>query len=70
MFWMFLQGANERLPLTAEKKTHLSLHVVRMELYLNRLPNNAIHVTGLSGKDGGTVKQNAVSRVDTMFSYG
>jgi hypothetical protein len=49
---------------------HELLTQKRMKLYLNSLPNNAIHVTGLSGEDGGTVKQNAVSQVDTLFSYG
>jgi hypothetical protein len=41
-----------------------------MELNLIGLPNNAIHVSGFSGEDGGIVEQNAVSRVDAVFSYG
>jgi hypothetical protein len=34
-----------------------------MELNLNGLPNDVIHVSGFSGKDGGFVKLNAVSQV-------
>jgi hypothetical protein len=41
-----------------------------MEVNLNGLPNNAIHVSGFSGDHGGIVKWNAVSRVDAVFSYG
>jgi hypothetical protein len=42
----------------------LSLHTVGMELDLNGLPNNVIHLLGRSGEDGGIVKLNAV------FSHG
>jgi hypothetical protein len=31
---------------------------------------NAIHISGSRGEDGGIVKVNAVSMVDTVFSYG
>jgi hypothetical protein len=41
-----------------------------MEINLNVLPNDAIHVSGFSGKDGGFVKLDAVSLVDGVFSYG
>jgi hypothetical protein len=41
-----------------------------MELNLNGLPNDAIHVSGLGGEDGGVVKLNAVSEVDAVFSHG
>jgi hypothetical protein len=41
-----------------------------MELNLNGLPNNVIHVLGFSGKNGGIVKLNAVSQVDALFSHG
>jgi hypothetical protein len=44
--------------------------IAGMELNLNGLPNNAIHVSGFGGKDGGIVKLNAVSRMDVVFSYG
>jgi hypothetical protein len=40
-----------------------------MELNLNGLFNDAIHVSGFSGKDGGFVKLIAVSQVG-VFSYG
>jgi hypothetical protein len=40
-----------------------------MELNLNGLLNNAIHISGFSGEDGGIFKFNAVSRVDVEFSY-
>jgi hypothetical protein len=42
-----------------------------MELNLIVLPNDAIHVSGFSGEDGGFLKLNAVvSQVDGVFSYG
>jgi hypothetical protein len=41
-----------------------------MEINLNGFPNDAIHVSGFSGEDGGIVKLNAVSQVDTVFSHG
>jgi hypothetical protein len=56
MLQRFLEGADERLPLLAETKTNISVHVVLMELNLNGLPNNAIHVSGFSGEDGRIVK--------------
>jgi hypothetical protein len=37
-----------------------------MELKLNGLPINAIHVSGFSGEDVGIVKL----KVDAVFSYG
>jgi hypothetical protein len=40
-----------------------------MELNLDGLPNDAIHVSGFSGEDGGLVKQCGV-QVDGVFSYG
>jgi hypothetical protein len=40
-----------------------------MELNFNGFPNNAIHVSGFSDKDGGIVKLSAVSKIDTVFSY-
>jgi hypothetical protein len=69
MFRRFLEGADERLPWLAETKPHLSVHVVGMELNLNDLPNDAIHVSGLGGKDGGAVKLNAMSQVDAVFTH-
>jgi hypothetical protein len=52
------------------QKTNLSVHIVGMELNLNGLPDDAVHVSGFSGEDGGFVKLNAVSQVDGVFSYG
>jgi hypothetical protein len=37
-----------------------------MEVNLNGLPNDAIHVLGLSGEDGGIVKLNAVSQCSAI----
>jgi hypothetical protein len=51
------------------RQNSLSVHIVGMELNLNRLPNNASRVLGFCGEDGGIVKLNAVSQVDAMFSY-
>jgi hypothetical protein len=59
MFRRFPEGADERLPCLAETKTHLSVHIVWMELNLNGLTNEAIHILDLSGEDGGTVKYDA-----------
>jgi hypothetical protein len=55
MLRRFLEGADERLPCLAETKTNISVHTIGMELYLNGLYNNAIHVSGFSDEDGGTV---------------
>jgi hypothetical protein len=52
------------------KKNKFSVHTVGMEFNLNGLPNDAIHVSGFSGEDGGFVRLNAVSQVDGVFSYG
>jgi hypothetical protein len=41
-----------------------------MELNFNGLPNDAIHVLGLSGKDGGIMKSGVVYQVDAVFSHG
>jgi hypothetical protein len=30
----------------------------------------SIHVSGFSGEDGGTLKLNALSQADAVFSYG
>jgi hypothetical protein len=65
-----LEGADERLPWFAETKTHLSVHFVGMELNFNGLPNDAIHVLGLSGEDGGIMKLNVVSQFDIVLLQG
>jgi hypothetical protein len=41
-----------------------------MELNLNGLPNDSVHVSGFIGEDGGFVELNTVSQVDGVFSYG
>jgi hypothetical protein len=41
-----------------------------MELNFNGFPNDAIHVLGLSGEDGGIKKMDAVYQVDAVFSHG
>jgi hypothetical protein len=68
MFRRFLDGADERLPCLTEAKTNLSVHVVGMELNLNGLPNDVVHVSGFNGEDGGFVEPNAVSQFNCMFS--
>jgi hypothetical protein len=52
------------------QETHLSIHIIGMELNLIGLLNDAIRVSGLSVEDGDTVKLNAVSQVDAVFSHG
>jgi hypothetical protein len=41
-----------------------------MELNLNGLPTDEIHVSGLSDEDGVIVELNAVPQVGTVFSHG
>jgi hypothetical protein len=41
-----------------------------MDLNFNGLPNDTIHVLGLSGEDGGIMKLGVVSLVDAVFSHG
>jgi hypothetical protein len=41
-----------------------------MELNFSGLTSDAIHVLGLSGKDGGIMKPDVVSQVDAVFSHG
>jgi hypothetical protein len=40
-----------------------------MELNLSSFPNNAIHVAGFCGEDEGIVTLNALSKINTVFSY-
>jgi hypothetical protein len=47
-----------------------SLDIVRVELNLNGLSDNAVHISGFRGEDGRIVEFIAVSLVDTVFSYG
>jgi hypothetical protein len=44
--------------------------MVGVEFNLNGLPDNAVHISGFLGEDGRIVELNAVSLVDTVFSYG
>jgi hypothetical protein len=41
-----------------------------MDLNFNGLPNDDIHVLGLSGEDRAIMKLNAMSSVDAVFSHG
>jgi hypothetical protein len=41
-----------------------------VEFNLNGLPDNAAHISGFHGEDEKIVELNAVSLVDTVFSYG
>jgi hypothetical protein len=66
----FLEGADERLPSLSETKTHLSLHIVAMELNFNGLPKDSNHVLGLSGEDGGIMKLDVVTQVEAVLSHG
>jgi hypothetical protein len=40
-----------------------------VEFNLNGLPDNAVNISGFRGEDGRFVELNAVSLVDTVFSY-
>jgi hypothetical protein len=40
-----------------------------MEFNLNGFPNDAIHISGLCGEDGGILKLNVVSQITAVFSY-
>jgi hypothetical protein len=66
----FLELDDERLLCLAEAKTNLSVHIVGMELNLNGLPNDAVHVSDFSGEDGGFGERKAASRDDGVLSYG
>jgi hypothetical protein len=68
MFRRFFEGAVERLPRLAGTKPHLSVHIAGMELNLNGLPNDVIHISGLGGEDGGIVKLNVVSILATLHT--
>jgi hypothetical protein len=41
-----------------------------VELNLDGLPNNMVHVSDFHGEDGGIVELNAVFLADTLFGYG
>jgi hypothetical protein len=41
-----------------------------LELNLNGFPDDAVHVSGFSGKDGVFVKLDAVSQDEGVFTYG
>jgi hypothetical protein len=47
----------------------LSVDIVRVEFNLNGLPDTAVHISGFRDEDGSIVELNAVSLVDTVFSY-
>jgi hypothetical protein len=53
-----------------ETKATLSVDIVRMEFNLSGLPDNVVHITGFCGEDGRIMDLNAVSLVDSVFSYG
>jgi hypothetical protein len=46
----------------------VSVHTIRVEFNLNGL-NNAAHISGFCGEDGGVVTLNSVSLADIEFSY-
>jgi hypothetical protein len=58
------------MPRSFETKATLSVDIIRVEFNLNGLSNNAVHISGFRGEDGRIVELNAVSVVDTVFSYG
>jgi hypothetical protein len=41
-----------------------------VEFNLNGPPDSAVHISGFCGEDGRIVEMNAVTLVDTVFSYG
>jgi hypothetical protein len=64
------KGADKRLPRFTETEATLSADIVRVEFNLNGLRDNAVHISGFRGEDESIVELNAVSLVDTVFSYG
>jgi hypothetical protein len=46
------------------------LILLRAEFNFNSLLDNAVNISGFRGEDGRIVEMNAVSMVDTVFSYG
>jgi hypothetical protein len=51
-------------------RSHLPIHTVGMELNLNHLPDDTIHVSRFGGEDGGVVYLDAVPQVDTVLHLG
>jgi hypothetical protein len=45
------------------------VHVVWVQLNLDGLPNHLVHVSHLSGQDGGILQLNAVAQVDAVFGH-
>jgi hypothetical protein len=53
----------------ARQKPNSLLILLSVEFKLNGLPDNTVHISGFRSEDGRTVELNAVSQVDTVFSY-
>jgi hypothetical protein len=50
------EGADKRLPRFTETEATLSVDIVGVELNLNGLPDNAVHISGSRGEDGRIVE--------------
>jgi hypothetical protein len=64
---LFVNTLRNAEPIT---KCTFSVSIVRADLNLNGFPDNVVHISGFHGEDGGIVELNAVSLVNTVFSYG
>jgi hypothetical protein len=53
-----------------ETEATLSVDIVGVECNLNGLPDNVVHISCFRGEDESIVELNAMSLVDTLFSYG
>jgi hypothetical protein len=49
---MIFQTTDERFPWLAQTEAILPVNIAGMELYLNCLPDNAIHLPRIGGEDG------------------
>jgi hypothetical protein len=58
------------LPRFTATEATLSGDIVGVEFNLKGLSDNVVHISGFRGEDGRIVEMNAVSLVDTVFSYG
>jgi hypothetical protein len=61
-------GENKMLLLFTETETTLYSYC-KSGVQFQWPLNNAVHVSGFCGEDGGIVEFNAVSLADTVFSY-
>jgi hypothetical protein len=48
----------------------LSVHVVRVQLDLDGLPDHPVHESGIGGERAGVLELDSMYQVDTVFGHG